>query len=1310
MKKSITTSLLISTLFLGFTFHALSQVPDSWTHKSDFGGTARYGSTSFSIEGKGYIGLGYGVGRLKDFWAYDPVTDTWSQVADFGGTARFFAAGFSIGSKGYVGTGNDGIQKNDFWEYNPSTNVWTQKANFGGIPRDAAVGLSIGLKGYMGTGELADAFDTKLNDFWEYDPSTDIWTQKSNVGTFGRSWAAAFSIGNKGYIGTGATGVLSKSFLEYNPATDSWTAKANFAGSGRFGAIGCSNGTNGYIGLGDIGLAGYSNDFWEYIPSTDLWVQRTNFGGHERTTGVAFSINDKIYAGTGNYNSGATKTKDFWEYTPFCIPPSVSVQPISQSINYGGSASFTVSANEATSYQWQEDAGSGFVDIADGGLYSNTSTATLSITMPGTAMNGYKYRCVITGACVPVATTDGTATLLIAPLPITIYPNAGQGKTYGDSDPALFTYSYSPSLIGPDVITGLMGRDPGEDAGSYLYNVGSLSAGSNYAITVASSITFTISPFSITVTPAPGQTKVYGSADPAVFQYSYAPALFGSDAISGYLGRVPGEIVGSYAFTPGTLSAGSNYAISIAATSAFSITPLSIVITPDAGQTKVYGSPDPAIFLYSYTPSLIGSDAITGLMGRVAGESAGAYAFELGTLNAGSNYLMSVSGNINFTITPLAITVTPNSGQSKEYGATEPGISYSVMPFLLPGDNFTGSLSRIVGENVGLYPILLGTLSGGNNYSINLVSEDFAITPRSILISANTGQSKVYGSPDPALFTFTASPALIGSDNFSGSLNRLPGENAGSYAFTLGSLSAGINYILSVAASPAFSISPKNLSISADNKSKCYDGTVYSNGFTATYNGFANNETQSVLDGTLIYTGSAISAVDPGSYSIIPSGLTSSNYSIIYVAGTLNIETSPVPSITGSSSVCAGITGVHYTTEPGFSNYVWTISYGGVITGGLNTNQVTVSWGTAGSRSISVNYENPTGCFASSITSKNVTVLSVPVPIISGEISVCSGNSGVVYSTQVNYENYIWTVSPGGIITSGAGTPTITVEWTGSGNQTVSVSYTNNSGCQSIEPAVLNVNVAPKPGTAGQVTGPASVCAGSTGLVYSVVPVTSATSYEWNLPAGASISSGNGTSSIVVDFGSGASSGIILVKGVNDCGSGIPSAGFNVQVNPIPSKPTITQHGDTLISSSETGNQWFLDNVSIPGATGKIHVAVYSGTYYVEVTHNECTSLPSESLLVLPVSVKDRQSTSTFTIYPNPGSGLFKLKFGTERTETYSIEIFNSIGALIWKQEDVHVNGIFTTEIDLVGKPAGIYTLALRSKSETVFRKFIITL
>ena len=65
---------------------------------------------------------------------------------------------------------------------------------------------------------------------------------------------------------------------------------------------------------------------------------------------------------------------------------------------------------------------------------------------------------------------------------------------------------------------------------------------------------------------------------------------------------------------------------------------------------------------------------------------------------------------------------------------------------------------------------------------------------RRSLSQANSGQTKVYGDADPLPFTYTFAPALVGTDVFSGALDRAAGENVGSYGFNLGSLTAGPNY------------------------------------------------------------------------------------------------------------------------------------------------------------------------------------------------------------------------------------------------------------------------------------------------------------------------------------------------------------------------------------------------------------------------------------------------------------------------------------------------------------------------------------
>src|SRR5207302_11507276 len=76
-----------------------------------------------------------------------------------------------------------------------------------------------------------------------------------------------------------------------------------------------------------------------------------------------------------------------------------------------------------------------------------------------------------------------------------------------------------------------------------------------------------------------------------------------------------------------------------------------------------------------------------------------------------------------------------------------------------------------------------------------------------------------------------------------------------------------------------FSIAKAHLTVKADDKSKIYDGAVFSP-FTATITGFVNSENSSVVTGSPAFTGTAVTAVNAGSYTITPTvgTLSASNY------------------------------------------------------------------------------------------------------------------------------------------------------------------------------------------------------------------------------------------------------------------------------------------------------------------------------------------------------------------------------------------------------------------------------------------------
>ena len=277
----------------------------------------------------------------------------------------------------------------------------------------------------------------------------------------------------------------------------------------------------------------------------------------------------------------------------------------------------------------------------------------------------------------------------------------------------------------------------------------------------------------------------------------------------------------------------------------------------------------------------------------------------------------------------------------------------------------------------------------------------------------------------------------------------------------------------------------------------------------------------------------------------------------------------PAGVITGPVNVCANSTGIVYSVPPvvNATGYTWTVPPGSTITAGGTTNSITVTFG---STSGSVTVMGTNTCGNGGPSTQAITVNPTPVPTISGQTSMCVNSGFYNYSTQSGFSNYSWTVSAGGTITFGQGTSVAQVNWTSSGAQTISVVYSNANGCYPVTPTVMNVTVTPLPGNAGSITGPSSVCAGSNGSNYTVTTIPNASTYIWNLPAGATIASGAGTNTISVNFAANASSGNITVYGNNLCGPGSASLPFPVTVNPMAAAAgTIT--GPSVLCQGDDG-------------------------------------------------------------------------------------------------------------------------------------------
>jgi hypothetical protein len=116
-------------------------------------------------------------------------------------------------------------------------------------------------------------------------------------------------------------------------------------------------------------------------------------------TGVTSDMNGYAYQClvSGSCNPQATSTSVVLTVNSQLL---ISAQPLTSTICEGENTSYSVVVSGTNPvYQWQVEDGTGFTNIIDGGVYSGANTSNLQITGVTTGMNGYLYRCTLSGTC-----------------------------------------------------------------------------------------------------------------------------------------------------------------------------------------------------------------------------------------------------------------------------------------------------------------------------------------------------------------------------------------------------------------------------------------------------------------------------------------------------------------------------------------------------------------------------------------------------------------------------------------------------------------------------------------------------------------------------------------------------------------------------------------------------------------------------------------------------------------------------------------------------------------------------------------------
>jgi hypothetical protein len=336
------------------------------------------------------------------------------------------------------------------------------------------------------------------------------------------------------------------------------------------------------------------------------------------------------------------------------------------------------------------------------------------------------------------------------------------------------------------------------------------------------------------------------------------------------------------------------------------------------------------------------------------------------------------------------------------------------------------------------------------------------------------------------------------------------------------------------------------------------------------------------------------------------------------------------------------------------TNYSWSVSAGGLVTGGGTavSNSVTVNWVGVGPQTVSVNYTNANGCTGASATSLNVTVNPLPVLTLTGPVSVCNYSTGNVYTTEAGMSNYIWTIPAGAVVTSGgnAASNTVTITWNSAGTKILKVNYTNLNGC--VASAAKQLNVVVKATPVPSITGPASIKVNTNGT-YSTTPWQ--TGYTWTISPGGVINSGQGTRVVSVKW---------TTVGPHWIGLNYTNLGGCSAPSPTIKNVTVTA------SKSSIG-----DNGSIPSGN----------------TTSETDTEPG-----------------SFILYPNPNDGLFTIDVSNIEPGTYGLQVFSSLGAMVFEIKALTIEDRYIRKIDLRNLTDGVYNVVLRNKEATLQKRVII--
>lgn len=839
-------------------------------------------------------------------------------------------------------------------------------------------------------------------------------------------------------------------------------------------------------------------------------------------------------------------------------------------------------------------------------------------------------------------------------------------RTYGDENPP-FTITYS-GFIGTDDISVIDTPPTAGTTATRFSNAGihwiSLSGGSddNYSFTfVSGMLVVRRAELSVTVADV---TRTYGDPNP-LFTATYE-GFKGTDDISVV---TPVTInttatqfsdAGEYLII-GTGGHADNYDISIL-TGYLTINKAPLSVTVE-NKSRTYGEVNPALtFTYS---GFRGTDNISSIdtppmiyTTAIQYSDAGEYPISLEGGND-NNYEFVVSEGV-LTISKASVAVTVDN-KTKTYGDANPPLTITYDGFKIWDDDSaidtppTVVTTATQFSNVGAYPI---SLSGGddNNYTFTIMASGILTVTKAALSAKADDKTKKYGDPNPAL-TITYD-GFKGSDNAS-SIDMQPAisttavqlSDAGTYPISL-SGGSDSNYDITLV-NGTLAVNKAPLAVTVHDAEKIYGEPMPP--FTITYSGFVAGDDESDIDTPPIPVTAATVLSDAGEYDITLSGGGDNNYTMVSNSGTLTISKAQL-------TVRADDQARNY----GENNPAFTMTYSGFVNGD-DTSDIDTS-PTSSTLATVLSDAGEYDIMLSGGADNNYTMVTE-----AGKLTIDKAQlTARAHDQTRNYgeANPLFTINYTGFV-NGDDESDLDTPPTASTTATI----TSDAGEYDIEVSGgtdNNYNIV-------AIKGKLVIGKISQTISFETVPDKLVSAPDFSLVAIAS-------SGLAVQFSTTSDkvslngnqvtihkAGRVSIQADqpgNDSYSAADRVVNSFCIKPLPpeiSLDLLNPAAPVLTSSSDNGNQWYLNGIGIEGATGKTHVISTTGSYQVTTAVDDCASnLSAATAFIVTSNEETVKQLNEATAFPNPAEqSLFLRLSGFDPASKVIINLTDAFGRIV---------------------------------------------